>query len=87
MSSSHDLGADRFALIARVARIITSGLELEALLQNAADAIHDLLHYHNVDIPLVDPEDPGILVVRNRGGLYKRLIRDAYWGKQGARIV
>ncbi|HEX6865076.1 MAG TPA: GAF domain-containing sensor histidine kinase [Thermoanaerobaculia bacterium] len=78
MSSSHDppgLAVDRFALIARVARIITSGLELEALLQNAADAIHDLLHYPNVDIPLVDPEDPGTLVVRNRGGLYKRLIR------------
>ncbi|HVG10442.1 MAG TPA: GAF domain-containing sensor histidine kinase [Thermoanaerobaculia bacterium] len=75
MSSSHDLDVDRFALIARVARIITSGLELEALLQNAADAIHDLLHYPNVDIPLIDPEDPGTLVVRNRGGLYKRLIR------------
>ncbi len=75
MSSSHDLDVDRFALIARVARIITSGLELEALLQNAADAIHELLHYPNVDIPLVDPEDSGTLVVRNRGGLYKRLIR------------
>lgn len=69
------LDVDRFALIARVARIVTSGLELEALLQNAADAIHELLRYPNVDIPLMDPDDPGILVVRARGGLYKRLIR------------
>ena len=78
MSSSHDprtLDAGRFALIARVARIVTSGLELEAVLQNAADAIHELLRYPNVDIPLVDRDDPGVLVVRARGGLYKRLIR------------
>ncbi len=67
--------AARFATIARVAAIIASAPELDNLLQRAADAIHELLDYQNVDIPLVDPEDPGTLVIRIRGGGYKRRIR------------
>lgn len=65
----------RFALIARVAAIGASGPDLDSLLQQAADAIHETLDYPNVDIPLVDPEQPDTLVIRIRGGDYKRLIR------------
>lgn len=67
--------AARFALIARVAGIIGAAPGLESLLQCAADAIHDLLDYQNIDIPLIDPDDPGTLVISARGGKYKRRIR------------
>jgi signal transduction histidine kinase len=66
--------SERLALIGRVGQIITSGLDLDELLQRAADAIHELLGYPNVDVPLIDPRDPGTLVVRVRGGRYKQLI-------------
>jgi signal transduction histidine kinase len=67
--------AARFALIARVAAIGASGPDLDTLLQHAADAVHDTLDYPNVDIPLLDPQAPDTLVIRIRGGEYKRLIR------------
>lgn len=67
--------ASRFALIARVAAIGAAGPDLDTLLQHAADAIHETLEYPNVDIPLLDPEQPDTLVIRVRGGDYKRLIR------------
>jgi signal transduction histidine kinase len=66
--------AKRLALIAGIAQTITAGLDLDELLQTSADLIHELLGYPNVDIPLVDPADPEVLVVRARGGLYKRVI-------------
>ena len=65
----------RFALISRVASLITGGFELDAVLQKAADAIHEVLGYPNVDIPLLDPADSETLVVRVRGGVYKQVIR------------
>lgn len=64
-----------FELIARVASSITTGHELDVVLQRAADAIHEVLEYPNVDIPLLDPHDPETLVVQIRGGSYKRRIR------------
>lgn len=67
--------ASRFALIARVAAIGATGPDLETLLQHAADAIHETLEYPNVDLPLIDPDDPDTLVIRVRGGAYKRLIQ------------
>lgn len=70
--------AARFALIARVAAIGASGPDLDTLLQHAADAIHDTLEYPNVDIPLLDPQDPDTLVIRIRGGEYKRRIHSEY---------
>ncbi|MBA8887866.1 signal transduction histidine kinase [Dokdonella fugitiva] len=45
------------------------------MLQQAADAVHDVLEFPNVDIPLLDPDDPGVLVVEIRGGGYKRQIQ------------
>lgn len=65
----------RFHLIARVAAIIAEAPAPDEFLQRAADAIHEVLDYPNVDIPLVDPDDPQTLVVRIRGGSYKRVIR------------
>jgi signal transduction histidine kinase len=70
--------ADRMALVARVARLVTADLRLEELLQRAADATHELLGFPNLAIPLIDPEQPGILVLTVKGGHYKRRIPGEY---------
>lgn len=68
----------RFELISKVTRILgQGGLSLPDLLQQAADAVHEVLEYPNVDIPLLDPRDPNVLVVEVRGGDYKRQISGA----------
>lgn len=65
----------RFELVARVAQIINAGADVHSMLQQTADAIHDVLEFPNVDIPLLDPDDHGVLVVEIRGGGYKRRIQ------------
>ena len=67
--------AARFAMIARVAGLIASESELDQLLQRAADSVHELLGFPSVDIPLIEPPDLQTLVIRIRGGEYKRRIR------------
>ena len=64
----------RFELIARIAGSIGAETDIVATLQRAADAIHEVLEFPNVDIPLLDPTDPDVLVVQVRGGSYKRAI-------------
>jgi signal transduction histidine kinase len=59
---------ERMALVARVARLVTADLRLEELLQRAADAIHELLGFPDLAIPLVDPDHPEVLVLRVKGG-------------------
>lgn len=66
---------DRFRLIAHVAGIIQAEDDIDALLQRSADAIHELLGFENVDIPLLDEKQRDVLVIRVRGGDYKRRIR------------
>ncbi|HEU0016655.1 MAG TPA: GAF domain-containing sensor histidine kinase [Longimicrobium sp.] len=67
--------SERLALIARVGQIIAADLHLDELLQRAADAIHDLLGYPNVSIPLVPPNDPTLLVLTTVGGRYREVVR------------
>ena len=69
---------ERFQLVARIGQIVTQGLDLDDILQSAADAIHELLGYPNVAIPMLDPEDPDTLVIRIVGGHYRRLITREY---------
>lgn len=66
--------ATRWALINKIALIVQGGSTIQAVLQDAADAIHDLLAFQNVDIPLIDPEQPDTLIVAVRGGAYKLAI-------------
>jgi signal transduction histidine kinase len=70
--------ADRMALVARVARLVTADLRLDELLHRAADAIHELLGFPNLAIPLIDPEQPGTLVLSVKGGHYKQRIPGEY---------
>ncbi|MGN6392860.1 MAG: GAF domain-containing protein [Gemmatimonadales bacterium] len=69
---------ERMALVARIARLVTADLRLEELLQRAADAIHELLGFPNLAIPLIDPDQPNMLVLRVKGGHYKQLIPGEY---------
>ena len=73
--SSDARAGEKLLLLMRVGRIIASDLKLFEMLQKTADAIHELLGYANVDLPLVDERDPETLVVRIRGGAYKERIR------------
>jgi signal transduction histidine kinase len=62
----------RFELVSRIATTLQRHSDdIDTLLQFAADTIHTVLNYPNVDIPLIDPDDPETLVVRIRGGAYK----------------
>lgn len=70
--------ANRLALIARVGRLITADLRVDELLQTAADALHELLGYPNVAIPLIDQGPPKVLVVGTVGGFYKHLVRGEF---------
>ena len=73
--SADDRAEEKLLLLLRVGRIVASDLKLFDMLQKTADAIHELLGYPNVDLPLLDEEDPETLVVRIRGGAYKERIR------------
>ncbi len=67
----------RLQLVANVGQLINrGGNPLMTTLQLAADAIHEVLEYPNVDIPLVDADDPTVLVIAVRGGGYKRIHRE-----------
>lgn len=67
--------SQRFALIANVASMAASADTELSLLQQVADAMHDMLGFPNIDIPLLDPEDAQVLVIRVRGGDYKHRIK------------
>lgn len=62
---------ERLLLVARVARIISAELNLGDILQSTADAIHQVLGFENVDVPLLAEGEPPVLVVSVRGGAYK----------------
>ena len=66
--------AERLRLSLQVARIIASNPELYPMLQKTADAMHELLGFANVDLPLIDELDPTVLVLRVRGGGYRERI-------------
>ncbi|MEM7482912.1 MAG: GAF domain-containing sensor histidine kinase [Acidobacteriota bacterium] len=70
--------ADQLGLIAKVARIISAGLDLDDMLRDAAEATHHILGYANVAIPIVDPHDPETLVLSAVGGSYRHLITREY---------
>jgi signal transduction histidine kinase len=72
------LRGDRMALVARVGRLVTGNLRLDELLQRAADDIHELLGCPHLAIPLIDPEEPGTLVLTVKGGPYKNRIPGEY---------
>ena len=66
----------RFELIARVAAEIHRERDRDAILQRAAQSIHETLRFKSIDIPAIDLADPAILVLRARGGATSNASRD-----------
>jgi signal transduction histidine kinase len=63
---------ERMTLIARVARLITAGLEPDELVATAEQVIHDHLGYPNVVIPLLcRGDDEDYLLFRSQSGMYR----------------
>lgn len=66
---------ERSTLIARVGQLASANLHLHDLLQRTADAVHELLGYENVAIPLVAEHDgAAVLHLTAFGGEYRRLV-------------
>jgi len=70
--------SERFALVARVASLVTADLHLDDMLRRAAGAIHEILGFPNLCIALLEPEDPDTLVIRTLGGYYKTFMEGEY---------
>ena len=67
--------SERLALIARVSRLVSAGLEPVELVATAAQVIHEQLGYPNVVIPLLDNDH---LVYRSHAGAYREIFREEY---------
>ncbi|MGH2583454.1 MAG: GAF domain-containing protein, partial [Dehalococcoidia bacterium] len=62
--------AARMATVNRIARLLTSSLSLDEILQRATESIYEHLGYEYVGLMLADPDDPAMLVLRARSGRY-----------------
>ncbi len=61
---------ERMTLIARIARVITAGLEANELVATAAQVIHEHLGYPNVVIPLLYRDEEDFLLFDSHAGSY-----------------
>ncbi|MBK9711301.1 MAG: GAF domain-containing protein [Kouleothrix sp.] len=78
---------EQLALVARIGRTLTADLPLNELLQSAADAIHELLGYENIGIPLIDPADPTMMALRAFGGGYRSAVGGEHYLPVSAGIM
>ena len=70
--------SERMELIARVSRLISSGLEPDDLVLTAAEVIHEVLGYPNVVIPLVQKGEPDYLLFHAHAGAYRDVFEEPY---------
>lgn len=69
---------ERSAIINQISRQISSSLDIDQISQAALTAINAHLHYTNVALLLVDLEEPTMLVLRARSGIYAELAPTHY---------
>ncbi|NJM41716.1 MAG: GAF domain-containing protein [Anaerolineae bacterium] len=60
----------RLNIVYQIGRMIAGSLRIDAVLQNAVDAITQHLHYPDVALFLFDDDDPSAIILRARGGLH-----------------
>jgi len=70
--------SERMALITRVSRLVSAGMEPAELVATAAQVIHEQLGYPNVVIPLLEHGTPDQLVYRSHAGAYREVFREEY---------
>lgn len=69
---------ERMRLIARMAHVVTAGLEPEELVATAAQTIHDYLGYPNVVIPLLIRGEEDHLLFCSHAGAYRDVFETPY---------
>jgi signal transduction histidine kinase len=67
--------SERMALIVKVSRLVSAGMEPAELVGRAAQVIHEQLGYPNVVIPLMERD---WLVYRAHSGAYRDIFREEY---------
>jgi signal transduction histidine kinase len=70
--------AVRLAIINRIGRLITSQLSLDEILQTAIEAICETLHVADLALLLVDPDNPELLVLRAKTGIFSAILPKDY---------
>jgi signal transduction histidine kinase len=71
--------SERMALIARVSRLVSAGMEPVDLVAKAAQVIHEQLGYPNVVIPLLERGgEEDYLVYRAHAGAYREIFKEEY---------
>ncbi len=70
--------ADRIATISHVSRLVTASLNMDELLATAIEAINTYLHYTNIALLLISPDQPDVLVLRARSGVYSTAVVGEY---------
>ncbi len=70
--------AARIAIINRIGRLITSRLSLDEILQTAIEAICENLHFADLGLMLVDPDNPELLMLRAKTGVYSAIMPTDY---------
>jgi GAF domain-containing protein len=70
--------AVRIAIINRIGRLITSQLSLDEILQTAIETICENLHFADFGLMLVEPENPEMLVLRAKTGIYSTILPRDY---------
>jgi GAF domain-containing protein len=66
--------ADRIATISHVSRLVTASLNMDDLLATAIESINTYLHYSNIALLLIPPDQPEVLVLRARSGVYSTAV-------------
>jgi signal transduction histidine kinase len=77
-SESTKRHAARIAIINRIGGLITSRLSLGEILQKGIEAICEHFHFADLGLMLVDPDDPDMLVLRAKTGVYSAMVPTDY---------
>jgi signal transduction histidine kinase len=70
--------AARLTTVNRIGKLIASRLALDELLQTAVSALGELLNYTHVALLLVDRQDPEMLALVVRSGMYASAVQGSY---------
>ena len=70
--------AARQTTLNRIGEIIASTLDLDELLQTAITAVREQLHFADAGVMLMDENDPEMLVMVARSGIYAELLPENY---------
>src|SRR5918998_3882409 len=77
-SESTKRHAARMAIINRIGGLLTSRLSLGEILQKGVEATCEHFHFADLGLMLADPDDPDMLVLRAKTGVYSAMAPTDY---------